>query len=606
MPISPIPIDYNLIAQLGSSYNDQQLKAQKLQEMEQERLVRALQMQELAFKVSEQKRQRQYEMGMQPYLESQKSDLLQQRGNLAPPEQKLLGEINVQQPVVAPQGPPGSVGSLTSKPTGEYRQSVEEFYQQPSPQDLLNYEKKAVETTFNQYEAMRDYALKSGKMEDALKYDRLALTGKFRKIDSLLEVAQRNGDEAMSNELLRQRAGLEREASLSEGKYTDLIAKSQQMAFDRNKMTQRGIATINGKDYTYATNARGQGFIQDPNTMAWQAVSYTGQLKPLTTPAESQGTDAQWIREFEARGLTHLQALQALRAQKQADSLAIARMRIPDIRPIAGAPPGFQQQQRAEGDPTQTNVYFLGHQVPANILAKYPLDVISSNYKANQASQAQIVRFYDVTQQAVRQAENNLKEVQRTSKEFVRFGIPAPNKVYNWVAKNLGTAEQQKKLGEFKTAVVAFAREYMRVVSNAARSSQELTDKSKDMADELFATSDSWVALEAKINQAATEMKNTTYSYQDQIREVQDRIAADPWRTHFIPDNVKAYLEGNGPLAPPRAEDGPGKPTTSPPPLTMIPKEGDRKVDPVTGEYWQNVGGVPKFMGKASPWTRRR
>lgn len=154
-----------------------------------------------------------------------------------------------------------------------------------------------------------------------------------------------------------------------------------------------------------------------------------------------------------------------------------------------------------------------------------PGDVVAthSDIKALQTSLKDLTKNEKFIAQSVSQANKNRKEVSRTSKEYARSKFPGPNRFLNWWNDNL-TTDQQKKFGQFKVALLAFSREYMKVVTGSARSVSELSISAAATADEILRKFDSWEVLEAKLDQAQKEMNNFNKSNNEEIQNVKKQI----------------------------------------------------------------------------------
>jgi hypothetical protein len=148
----------------------------------------------------------------------------------------------------------------------------------------------------------------------------------------------------------------------------------------------------------------------------------------------------------------------------------------------------------------------------------------AAGFQALLGSYKNVRKQYDMTQQAVNQAQYLGKALYDTSNNFKRFGYPAPNRVAVWASTQLGDKETQEAVGRFKVALMAFSREYMRVVTGGARSVAELSIGAQDTADDVLARFDTWDVLNAKVDQAFIEMNYVSKSFQDQMNNIQNEL----------------------------------------------------------------------------------
>lgn len=641
MPISPIPIDYSLIASLGSSYNDQRLKAQKMQEMEQERVVKALQMQQLAFKLDEEKRARQFQTGLEPYVQQQTAALQQQRAGMQEPQPTMLPEQTITPSTPFPSGAGAEgmapiageqiaqqIGQGAIGQPGPYTPPrLEPSYQPPDPAAMLKHDIGMADTEPNQWKMRSEYAFKNGRIEEGVKFSKMALTGEFKKLDMKIRAAQESGDSNMVASLLDQRKNLEMEAINQENKMGEYLITKEKTVQEAGKMKQVGLVTINGMKVPYLTDPYGRGYVEDPSTGQRHRYTPTGPIEPMEAAKPGASPDAQRIAEWMSQGMTRQEALDKLRYQKNYDQAYLAQMKYPDLAPIPNMPPTWQQRRRPAGDlPTNvpgakeagvrgggnvprsigedgTNIYYQGKLVPQEYLDANPPEVLAANYAANKGAKTRLIMFSDLNDQAVSQASANRDQVIETSRRYNRFNIPAPNRVGNWLTYNAGSAEQQKQYGQFQIALLAFAREYMKIVTNSARTPTELSVQAQQMVDRLFRESDSWAALEGKLEQAQKEMDNTTESYSKTIKRIDERMIREAGIDGFgkkvkldpdIADTLRRreYIH--------EGEQALGRPDSPPPPQEKFKMAGSNSLtDPLTGDMWDLIDGYPVYMGKA-------
>lgn len=157
-------------------------------------------------------------------------------------------------------------------------------------------------------------------------------------------------------------------------------------------------------------------------------------------------------------------------------------------------------------------------------LTGYESQAIKEEYAAKAKSLRDLEKNRSFIEQSIFQADKNADALLTTSKAFTRTDYPAPNKIVNWWSKNFGSVERQSELGQFGVALLAFSREYMKVVTGSARSVAELSLGAQATADELLSKFDSWGVLEAKVRQAKTEMDNTNKSNIEEIGKVSNEL----------------------------------------------------------------------------------
>jgi len=133
----------------------------------------------------------------------------------------------------------------------------------------------------------------------------------------------------------------------------------------------------------------------------------------------------------------------------------------------------------------------------------------------------------DMTNQAIIQTDHNANALLTASKGFSRSNYPLPNKIITMTGEQLGSPERQAEVGRFKIALLAFSREYMRVVTGAARSVAELSITAQDTADTILSKFDSWSTLEAKVKQAQIEIGNVQKSYKEALDTVQKSLPGE-------------------------------------------------------------------------------
>jgi hypothetical protein len=125
------------------------------------------------------------------------------------------------------------------------------------------------------------------------------------------------------------------------------------------------------------------------------------------------------------------------------------------------------------------------------------------------------------TQQAIDMADKMADLMNERNTSYKRTNWPAPNKFWNWAQKNLSSPQ----LAEFETSLMAFSREYMRIVTGAARSVSELSVTAQTKIDEVLNRFDNWEVVDAKIKQAQKEIKAVDDSYAKIINDTRGRIS---------------------------------------------------------------------------------
>lgn len=194
------------------------------------------------------------------------------------------------------------------------------------------------------------------------------------------------------------------------------------------------------------------------------------------------------------------------------------KLQIAFERALMGSPPKFTGM-RATFNQQAFESRYLGW-LAENGLSGYEAESIKKEFVAKSSSLRDLEKNRTFIDQSIKQADKNAVALLHTSKAFTRSNYPAPNKIINWWSKNFGSVERQSELGQFGVALLAFSREYMKVVTGSARSVAELSLGAQATADEILSKFDSWKTLEAKVNQARIEMENTNKSNIEEIEEV--------------------------------------------------------------------------------------
>jgi hypothetical protein len=160
---------------------------------------------------------------------------------------------------------------------------------------------------------------------------------------------------------------------------------------------------------------------------------------------------------------------------------------------------------------------------PMKLPSGVNLENLTTQVAANKAYQNQ-KKQYEATMQVVNSAALDKDTLLKTSDNFKRSDYPAPNAVMNWTAKQFGSQERQKEYAQFETALLAFSRKYMRVVTGAARSVAELSVGAQKASD-IISKFDSWDVLQARVNQAQKEIDNEQKGYLNGMDALKAEVA---------------------------------------------------------------------------------
>jgi len=152
-----------------------------------------------------------------------------------------------------------------------------------------------------------------------------------------------------------------------------------------------------------------------------------------------------------------------------------------------------------------------------------PLDVPSNAaaYKANQAALTDITKRSTATEAAARTATDNLELALTQSGKVARTGSKFANRYLQWAQGQLSPAEG---LTQFETYVYTAAREYAKVTSGGAASSQGLTDSAAREAEKLLNTAQSPRAFAAAVRAMKDDMANVQKNYRGQMQQLQGQI----------------------------------------------------------------------------------
>ena len=163
--------------------------------------------------------------------------------------------------------------------------------------------------------------------------------------------------------------------------------------------------------------------------------------------------------------------------------------------------------------------------------------VFAAEKKSLDSSLSNMQKQYNMTDQAIKQSNKNAHEVFRTSDSFTRSDYPAPNKIIQWTGQQVGSQKLQAEIGQFKVALQAFQREYMRIVTGAARSVAELSIHAQMSGEEILSQFNSWSTLKAQVDQANREINNVQKSYTEELGEVKGaykKISGAEWKPEKI------------------------------------------------------------------------
>ena len=130
------------------------------------------------------------------------------------------------------------------------------------------------------------------------------------------------------------------------------------------------------------------------------------------------------------------------------------------------------------------------------------------------------VAKYDLMTQSESAAFAASKLLQESSKNYKRGKIAFVN---NWQSLAKG-AVNDPALADFQMKLMAFGREYYKVVNNAYASVAELSQGAREQADQMLSTSNSWESLEAKIKAAQQEMINSKLKLKKVITGRQENL----------------------------------------------------------------------------------
>jgi hypothetical protein len=160
--------------------------------------------------------------------------------------------------------------------------------------------------------------------------------------------------------------------------------------------------------------------------------------------------------------------------------------------------------------------------------------------KAATVAYKNIEKQYAMVGQAELQAERNIKILRQYSDKYIRIKYPTPNSLLAvWDVQTGDVPVEQ-----FKIALLAASREYMRVVTGGARSAAELSVDAQKKADELLNVSKSWDVLQGQTDVMMQELKATKGSYDEQMQELKDKIKGvkKPTKTEEPPKKKKSPI----------------------------------------------------------------
>ena len=143
-----------------------------------------------------------------------------------------------------------------------------------------------------------------------------------------------------------------------------------------------------------------------------------------------------------------------------------------------------------------------------------------SGLKADAGALKNDEKQYDMMHKSELQAQGAAKLLRASSAEYGRTNI----KFVNSIAALAREAVNDPKLADLQMKLLAFGREYYKVTTNAYASAAELSIGAQAAADKMLNSSNSYAALEAKVNAAEQEMSNTNKTFLQTISERKAKI----------------------------------------------------------------------------------
>lgn len=147
----------------------------------------------------------------------------------------------------------------------------------------------------------------------------------------------------------------------------------------------------------------------------------------------------------------------------------------------------------------------------------------ASTYRANETALKNDEKQYDLMRKSELQAQAAGQLLKESSANYHRTGIRFVNSL-EALARDAAT---DPKLADMQMKLLAYSREYYKVVTNAYASATELSVGAQAQADKLLNSSDSWASLNAKIDAGQQEMDNTNRTFIETINGRRDLMKAD-------------------------------------------------------------------------------
>jgi hypothetical protein len=173
------------------------------------------------------------------------------------------------------------------------------------------------------------------------------------------------------------------------------------------------------------------------------------------------------------------------------------------------------------------------------------LPTVQSEYKANSAALSKIIPIATMTAAAAGTATDNLDLALGQSDQVARSGAKLGNRYLQWAQGNLTPA---KGLAQFELYIYTAAREYAKVTSGSAASTQGLTDSATAEASKLINAAQAPETFAAVVDGMKKDMANVTGNQTKQIAAVSNTLG-----------NFFSALNGGGPISSTSA-----KPPTTP------------------------------------------
>ena len=154
-----------------------------------------------------------------------------------------------------------------------------------------------------------------------------------------------------------------------------------------------------------------------------------------------------------------------------------------------------------------------------------PFDIATAKeqFKGMTAANTALLGTAAFTKTYAATANDNLQLALDASANVPRTGAKIVNNYQNWVTGNFTPAGP---LAQFETYIYTAAREYAKVTSGGAKSSQGLTDNAQNKADELLNAAQSPEAFKAVVTAMQNDMKNVTNNFDKQTNSFPDAVKA--------------------------------------------------------------------------------